>query len=164
MVIITGLPGTGKTTLASALAEDLGVRHLNTDMIRAELGIQGHYDPESKRAVYQEMLRRAEEELSAGRDVVIDGTFYPGETRKMFRKLARRHDADLRWIELHANEETIRRRVAKERPFSEADFEIYQKIKADYEPLGIGHLVLWSDEMPLSDLIRRAKDYLTLAT
>ena len=162
--MVTGLPGTGKSTLAAALAADLGVRHLNTDRIRDELGKKGQYDPESKKAIYREMLKRAEEELRQGHTVIIDGTFYSEEVRDLFRKLAHRRQCGLRWIELRAKEETIRRRVSGERPYSEADFQVYQKIKAIYEPLSVGHLVLWSDQMPLSELVRRATDYLTLAT
>ena len=92
--MITGLPGTGKSTLAAALAAELGARHLNTDMIREEIGKKGQYDPETKAAIYRTMMHRAEQELRQGRDVVIDGTFYSEELRELFRKLARRRQCD----------------------------------------------------------------------
>ncbi|MBK7408303.1 MAG: AAA family ATPase [Saprospirales bacterium] len=48
LILITGLPGAGKSTFALALAAANGAVHLNTDRVRAKLGLRGHYDPESK--------------------------------------------------------------------------------------------------------------------
>lgn len=162
MIIITGLPGTGKSTLARALADSIGSRHLNTDVIRGELGMRGQYDAKSKEAVYEELLKRAGELLEEGQSVIIDGTFYKKNLRNRFLELARRRQKSIRWIELRASEETIRQRVREDRPDSEADFEVYKKIKAIYEPLERGHLLLWSDELTVEEMTKRAKDFLML--
>jgi predicted kinase len=162
MVIITGLPGTGKSTLARELAAVLDARHLNTDIVRGELGMRGQYNAKAKETVYEELLKRAGELLQQNQCVIIDGTFYKQSLRNRFLRLARRLDRDIRWIELRASEEVIRQRVEKTRPDSEADFEVYKKIKAIYEPLERGHLVLWSDELTVEEMTKRAKDFLML--
>jgi len=162
MVMVTGLPGTGKTTFAKELAEQLDAQHLNTDIIRDELGKRGQYDPETKAAVYDSMLRKADRLLSDNQKVVIDGTFYRAELRERFVKIARKHQIDLRWIELRADEEVIRQRVSKKREYSEADFNVYQKVKEAYQPLEQSHLVLWSDQLSLEEMVERAQDFLIL--
>ena len=124
IVMITGLPGTGKPTLAMALSRELGGLHLNTDRVRKEMGLMGRYDPETKKRIYDEILKRAGEALISGETVIIDGTFYREALRQPFVDLALRHDRPIRWIELRAEEETIRRRVGRPREYSEADFEV----------------------------------------
>ncbi len=162
VLVITGLPGTGKSTLAGALAGDLGMVHLNTDMIRDEMGLRGRYDPKTKKAVYDQMRQRAARKLAAGQNVLIDGTFYLESLRDSFQQLAVGAGGHIRWIELKAEEATIRDRVKNKRAFSEADYDVYKKIKALYEPLNRPHLVLWSDELSLEEQVRRAKDFLML--
>lgn len=84
VLVVGGLSGTGKTTLATALAEALGAELLRTDVVRQEMfGAGSHaaqtdvgiYSPEARERVYQEMYRRAAT-LHADRvGVVLDGTF-----------------------------------------------------------------------------------------
>jgi len=160
--MITGLPGTGKSTLANALAAQMGLAQLNTDMLRAEMGLRGRYDPRTKKAVYEKMREQAGRQLRAGQSVLIDGTFYLESLRSAFQELADEAGGDIRWIELKAEEGAIRKRVRAERAYSEADFEVYKKVKALYEPMNRPHLVLWTDQLPLEELVQRAKDFLML--
>lgn len=136
--------------------------HLNTDMIRDDLGLRGRYDPKTKKAIYDEMRQRAARQLASGQNVLIDGTFYLESLRDSFQRLATEAGGHIRWIELKAGEATIRERVKNKRNYSEADYDVYKKIKALYEPLNRPHLVLWSDELSPEELVRRAKDFLML--
>jgi predicted kinase len=160
LIIIVGLPGTGKTTFAKALVEATGAEHLNSDIVRHTLGWRGRYDVESKAAVYQEMLTRTDEFLTSRKTVVVDATFYKKSLRQPYLDLAKKHKILARWIELRANEETIRERVGKKRKYSEADFDVYRRIKEDYEPLEMDHLVLWSDQIPLDEMVEKGREYL----
>lgn len=162
LVIITGLPGTGKSTLAAALAAELEAHHLNTDKIREELNLKGQYDPRTKKRIYEVMLQRTEELIKERQVIILDATFYQQKLRNRFVRLANRLNSEIRWIEVRAKEEIIRERVTKKRRYSEADFEVYKKIKALYEPLEQAHLVLWSDELSIEEMTRRAKDFLML--
>jgi aminoglycoside phosphotransferase family enzyme/predicted kinase len=88
VIAVGGLSGTGKTTLAAALAESLGAELLRTDVVRQELfgarpqqapADSGVYSPGSRARVYDELFRRARELTADGVSVVLDGTFAEAE-------------------------------------------------------------------------------------
>lgn len=160
LTIIIGLPGTGKTTFAKALAAATDAHHLNSDIVRHTLGKQGMYDVNSKAAVYQELFDRTENYLADHQRVVLDATFYKEILRKPYRQLGEKYDITTRWIELRAAEEEIKKRVGKKREYTEADFEVYKKIKASYEPIEAAHLVLWSDQLAVDEMVEKALEYL----
>ncbi|NRB51845.1 MAG: AAA family ATPase [Saprospiraceae bacterium] len=160
LLIITGLPGTGKTTVATALSERLSAAHFNTDMLRTALGLRGQYDQETKAQVYSILLARAKDAIRDGKTVVIDGTFYQAKLRARFEQLANAEGVPVHWIELSADTEVIRKRVSKQRAYSEADFEVYQKIKESYEPILAPHLSLRSEDTNLQHLIGEILSYL----
>jgi aminoglycoside phosphotransferase family enzyme/predicted kinase len=87
LVLVGGLPGTGKSTLAGRLADQLGAVLLSSDRLRKELaGLApqtpapatygaGIYTPEHSRRCYAELLRRARELLARGESVVLDASW-----------------------------------------------------------------------------------------
>jgi len=162
LIVVLGLPGTGKTTFARALAAQTGARHLNTDMLRAELGLRGQYDETTKARVYDELLQLARTTLRQGTPVVLDGTFYRQAFRDRISDLAQETGAVLKWLELRASAETVQQRVSKKRPYSEADFTVFQKIREAFEPLKGERLSLDSDRQTLEAMLLRAREYLQL--
>ena len=160
LILITGLPGSGKSTFARALAHALDLPHYNTDGLRSTLGLRGKYDTATKDLVYRELLQRTKEHLVQGESVVIDATFYSPILRQPFIELANECEASAQWIEMEAAEDVIRNRVSFQRPDSEADFSVYLKLKDEYSPPSGPHLVLESDRLTLADMVRRAKAYL----
>ena len=100
LIVIGGGPGTGKTTLARSLAEQIGARVISTDDVRKDLErdevIQGApgeldaglYTPENVAMVYKVVLRRAHSMLAAGESVILDGTWRDPAHREQARELA----------------------------------------------------------------------------
>jgi predicted kinase len=160
LILISGLPGTGKTTLAQAFAARSGALHLNSDLLRSELGLMGQYSREAKEWVYAALRESCRNALLAGKTVVVDSTFYKESIRAPFRDLAKTCGTHLRWVEVRAQESTIRERVSKPRPDSEADFAVYEKIRDAAEPMPEPHLVLWSDATTLEKMVDSLLDYL----
>jgi len=84
LILITGLPGTGKSTLARSLARHLGVPLICKDTIKEPLlDLLGAPDrAESRRlsdASFAVMFALARDCLLAGADVILEGNFRPGE-------------------------------------------------------------------------------------
>ena len=152
LILIFGPPGSGKSTVAKAYVARYGGKHINSDLIRGELGLRGHYQPGDKERVYAAMLERAEDTLEAGETAVVDSTFYRENIRKPFELLAVRMGAPVFRVEIRATEETIRRRLQTPRPDSEADFTVYENIRDAFEPWESPFLTLWTDAVPLEDL------------
>lgn len=100
LAIIGGNPGTGKSTLAGALAKQFGARLFSTDDIRQELrdrgrigGVRGVldaglYGAGNVKTVYEEALRRAHRCLSDGQSVILDGTWRDAANRSKAQGLA----------------------------------------------------------------------------
>ncbi len=156
LIIIFGLPGTGKTTFATLLSKQLGIKHYNTDIIRSLSGKSKQYDEENKTLIYDEMLSLTSLEFEKGKSVIIDATFYKKKLRKKFQVLAQEYDVIVKWIEICADEEIVKKRVSKKRRYSEADYTVYQKIKSQFEPMQEKYIQLFSGQEEMPDLIEKA--------
>lgn len=160
LILLSGLPGSGKSTIARAYVARYGGKHLNSDLLRAELGLRGHYQPGEKERVYATMLARTRAVLEAGGDAVVDSTFYRKSIRAPFELAAQELGAVLFRVVVMAAEEAIRRRLSVPRPDSEADFSVYEKIRDQYEPWTEPHLTLWSDTQTLEQLTETLHQYI----
>jgi predicted kinase len=153
MIIVFGLPGTGKSTFARALASQRASTHLNTDVIRSQAGLRGQYDAATKAKVYQLLFENTEQLIKEKKEVILDGTFYTAALRKPYQALAIQYQQPLIWIQTTASEATVRERVSKKRVFSEADFAVYQKVKAAFEPLEEEVLTLTTDQLSTTQML-----------
>ncbi len=125
LVLMSGVTGSGKSTIASALAPLLAGRIISSDVVRKELaGISpvehryipygsGIYSPERTRQTYQEMLRRAEPVLQGGGCAILDAAFLRGEERIRARDVALRHGSRAVVVECVAPFEVTLRRLAE---------------------------------------------------
>jgi aminoglycoside phosphotransferase family enzyme/predicted kinase len=107
LTLVGGLPGTGKSTLAAAVADRFGMVVLSSDRLRKELADrspeqpaasgyrEGIYSPEWTRRTYAELLHRAGALLGMGESVVLDASWTDSSRRADARLLAERCSADL---------------------------------------------------------------------
>lgn len=94
LIVVAGVSGTGKSTLARGLAPDLGAAPgaaiLRSDVVRKELAGMAptealdpaHYTPQASARVYGTLMARAAAILAAGRSVVLDAVFRRPEERE----------------------------------------------------------------------------------
>jgi len=125
LVVVRGRSGTGKSLIATRVAERLVGDLIQTDQLRGELfgdlshvdcgsteafG-EGKYAPRRRQEVYVRMSALAAERLAAGRSVILDGTFLQAETRRSAAQLATDHRAKFLEITCHCSDEEARRRI-----------------------------------------------------
>jgi uncharacterized protein len=122
-VLIGGLPGTGKSTLASGLERELGLCVIRSDELRKVFGPapsweqdegdfgRGLYAPELTDATYERMRQEAKIALSLGESVVLDASWSDPRQRQLARMLATSLHADLIEIRCDLPQEVAIERV-----------------------------------------------------
>jgi predicted kinase len=160
VVVVFGLPGSGKSTVARRLAARLRAEWISSDAIRVERGLRGDYRKESIAAVYREMMTRAERVLGAGGSVVLDGSFSNQSFRGQARALAESAGVPLALIRLVADEETTLARVSRKRKLTEAGPAAYRLLRRNFAPVEEQHLTLDSSTTGVGRLLAEALRYL----
>ena len=156
--MITGLPGSGKTYFAKALAKSLKAIHINSDGTRKKLWRIPGYKAADKSEVYNIMFEMVSKNLAEGKTVVVDATFSLQNYRQPYYHMVQEKNIPLNIVQIEAEESTIAQRLKKKRSDSDADFTIYQKIKREYEDISREHLLLRSDKLSLEEMIMNSKD------
>jgi aminoglycoside phosphotransferase family enzyme/predicted kinase len=149
LILVMGLPGTGKSRLAQGLAESAGFSVVRSDVVRKELaGFPGHGQPPAElrdslytRAwndrTYAECLKRADRLLFEGRRVLVDASFHEEENRTTFLKSAATWGVPSGILLCQAEPETVRKRLESRRgDASDADWSVYLQLAATWEDLG----------------------------
>jgi aminoglycoside phosphotransferase family enzyme/predicted kinase len=125
LVITCGLAGTGKSTLARALADATGFEVVSSDVVRKRLaGIEpgerrleefgaGIYAADFSELTYSALLDIARESLQAGRSVVIDASFIRREHRRRAADVARETGAQFACVEVQCEPEAVRARLER---------------------------------------------------
>ena len=151
LLIMHGLSGSGKTTVAQDLLEALGAVRLRSDVERKRLfGIAaqarsgseldaGLYAPEANERTYARLAELAREVLAARYPVIVDAAFLKRTERERFAALAR--DAGARFLiaACTAQAATLRARVVaratEARDASDAGLAVLERQFTTAEPL-----------------------------
>jgi aminoglycoside phosphotransferase family enzyme/predicted kinase len=123
LVVVGGLPGTGKTTLAARVAQQEGWVHLSSDVTRkrlAGLAPGGLYAPDATARTYRELLDQARALLADGESVVLDASFVAEQWREAARATARDTHADVVELQCRAPEHVAEARLVS-RPAGPSD-------------------------------------------
>jgi len=151
VILVCGLMGTGKSTLARNLAPYLGAEVLRSDAVRkALLDIpeteqhqaafgQGIYTPEMSRLTYARLLTQAAKHLHAGRSVILDASFKSREKRQAACDTAADFGARCVILECICSEESVKKRLQLRRQdpseASDGRWALFQDQKEVFESI-----------------------------
>lgn len=144
IIVITGSPGTGKTTTASIIAKETDMDksvHMHTDDFYHFLskGAIPPHLPESNEqnlVVIEAFLEAAKRYARGGYDVIVDGIIGPWFL-DAWRNLAREH-YEVHYIILRANrEQTLKRALERSKLDRETNLELVETMWEQFSNLGI---------------------------
>lgn len=163
LIILGGLPASGKTTIAKDLAQALHAVHLRIDSIeqalRDALGLMDDIGP----AGYQIAYAIAADNLRLGQMVIADSVNPLQITRQAWRQVAKQLNHPFVEIEIIcSNPETHRQRVESRVPdIAGLKQPRWQDVLArDYEPWDRPHLVLDSAKLPAPVIVNEICEHL----
>ena len=146
--MMSGLTGTGKSTVAEKLSIDYDAAIINTDIVRKEdAGMdkyerhldspnQGLYSPEKVHFTYEKVIEKARSELRNGNNVVLDATFQKQEHRKMAKQLSQEFGAVFIPVFCTCPESVAKEWLderLKSKSVSDGRWEIYQLQKESFD-------------------------------
>jgi predicted kinase len=141
LVLVGGLPGTGKSTLSRGLAQAANFTVIRSDEVRKELaGIpvtekgEGIYTPEWTSQTYIECGRRAEAAVRDGGRVIVDASFAERRFRAAFLVRAGQLGVPAVFFVCRTDPELVRQRLrARQGDASDADERVYEELAARWE-------------------------------
>ena len=145
LIVFAGLPGTGKSTLARALAAACGALWLRIDTIEQSLRESGRLAGEVADAGYRAAYALAEDNLKLGREVVADSVNPLKITRDAWRAVATRASVPCIEIEVICSDETEHRRRVETRHVEVAGLELpdWEAVRArEYHGWDRDHIVI----------------------
>jgi uncharacterized protein len=151
LIVICGLSGSGKTTVAGILQHHKGFKTINSDRVRKQLAsVSAHehvrtdygtniYSDRFSKITYDAMLAEADKLLNDGCGAILDATFKASADRQLALALAARHRVPVLFVECVVGEdEAIRRleqRASMEGEVSDATPAVYERQRAEFEPI-----------------------------
>ena len=152
LIAIVGPAGTGKSTLAGALAARTAFSWLRSDVVRKQRAglatldrpadaehAARLYAPERSGEVYATLATEAEALARTGRGGILDATYQRRADRDRLHAAAARGGAPILWIECRAAPATVRERLLRRAALgtdpSDATWTVAQAQARDFEPL-----------------------------
>ena len=153
IIIICGLPGVGKTTVARELAPLVNGVILSTDKIRKELFSRPMYGWRERRLIYDVMVLIAKYLDKAGINCILDATFTRELSRHEIKEKIGLAGKDFQIIECICTEDIVILRLRhRKHDYSDADFSVYKKMKRIYEPVKEAHITIDTSKHSKTDI------------
>jgi predicted kinase len=152
LLVLSGLPGTGKSELAQRLGGRLRIPVLSVDPIESAIlraGIEPGFA--TGLAAYLVVEALADSQLSLGQSVIVDAVNAVEPAKDMWRKLATRHGAALEIVECRCSDEALHRERLEARRrglaanFREPTWDDIQERRIEYTP--------WTEPLLVVDAI-----------
>jgi uncharacterized protein len=144
LIVVCGLSGSGKSTVARVLGDLTGFPVVSSDVIRKDLAgfprfahpapktAAALYDAESTRRTYEALARHASDLLGSGRGVVLDATFRDVAGRCAVTAVGEAQGVPVVFLECRAPEEKVRERLrSRTDDVSDATEEVFLQQRAE---------------------------------
>ena len=146
LLLLTGLPGTGKSYLARRLSEFLPFVVIESDQVRKTLFPEPRYTAQESRLVHRTCHALMRKLLKKGIRVIYDATNLIEYHRELVYRIANKTGARLVVVKTVAREEVVRERLGIREDVvveaSDADWRIYLRMASRQEPIQHPHLVI----------------------
>ena len=148
LIVVSGLPGTGKSFLCRKVAEKSPFLILPSDALRKVLFPTPQYNEQENKRLFSACHVLIEELLKKGIPVILDATNLLEHHREYLYRAAERAGAKLILVWVEAPPEVVRQRlIAREgtpvpERDSQAGWEVYNKMKPRREKISRNHLVV----------------------
>jgi predicted kinase len=147
LIVVSGLPGTGKTYFSHRLAERLPCLVLESDALRKQLFPVPAYSAEESAYLFRVIHELIAGFLARGINIVLDATNLTERYRERLYNIAGQHNARLILVRIEAPPETVRQRLRgrvrqKTKDNSDADWTVYQEMKPTVEKIRRNHFAV----------------------
>jgi predicted kinase len=145
LILLGGLPGTGKSTVAAPLARELHAAYLRIDTIEQALADSGELAARPSAAGYMVGYALAGDQLGLGVTVVAECVNPLKITRDAWREVGEKHGEWLLEVELICSDQHEHRSRVERRTVDVPGLKLptwQQVADREYEPWDRGHLVI----------------------
>ncbi|HJT84645.1 MAG TPA: AAA family ATPase [Nitrososphaeraceae archaeon] len=159
IILICGLPGTGKTFLAHELSKHIDSTVLSTDKIRKELIPKPTYAPWERSLIYDVLFLLVKYLHNSGINCILDGTFNMEKSRYEVKNFLNLTKKEFYIIECICPEDIIiSRLLLRKGDYSDATVSIYLKMKRIYEKIRENHISI-NTAKPIDGNINKILEY-----
>lgn len=166
LLMMVGLPGTGKSSIVRSLMNYFPCVVVSTDNIRAKMRRQPSYTAAEMGLIYEVCYAIIEKRLGWGQRVVFDASNYLESRREYVASLANGCGAPVATCYVQASQDTIGHRLAQRisgkrqtGDLSDADWAVYKWMVEAQEPIVGEHLILDTTETPADQLANKLYNY-----
>lgn len=142
-IVVSGLPGSGKTYFCGKLAERLPFVILESDTLRKTLFQSPDYSARESLQLFRAIHLVIERLLKKGISIILDATNLSERNREYLYSIADRLNVKLVLIRVEAPPEVVRERLMTRQQESDsksdANWAIYRKMKASVQRIGRNH-------------------------
>jgi predicted kinase len=163
LIVVSGLPGTGKSYFCRKLAERIDLVILESDDLRQRLFPTPSYSKEESTQLFRACHGLVEELLRKGISVALDATNLEEHNREQLYHIADQSGAKLIIVRMEAPPELVQQRLegrarrVDQSDRSEADWSVYSKMKPTVQKISRNHFAVDSsrDIAPVINKIAR---------
>ena len=166
LIVVSGLPGSGKSYFSRRLAERLPLPIIESDAMRQILSAKPDYSPGESERLFHACHALIGNLLRKGISLIFDATNLIERHREQLYRIADSADAKLIIVRLEAPPELVRQRLERrqtepdQNDKSDADWKVYQKMTATAEKIRRNHFAVDTskDIAPaIEKIVREAK-------